>query len=156
MSAFPGFVRKETFHILRDRQTLLILLVMPLVQLVLFGFAVRTDVRAIRLAIIDPTPDESTRRLRSHFQASTRFRIVAVVPTMAGVDATFRDGTVRQAVVLPRDVDQVMGRREPLAVQLITDAADPNTGSIMQNYAAAVIRQWYAEQIGRASCRERV
>ena len=57
MRAFVGFVRKETLHLLRDRQTLGILLLFPVVQVLIFGFAVRTDVQDVAIAIVDPTPD---------------------------------------------------------------------------------------------------
>jgi ABC-2 type transport system permease protein len=58
--ALGAFTTKEFRHILRDRQTLTILLLMPLVQVVLFGFALRSDVRDIRLAVVDPSPDNAT------------------------------------------------------------------------------------------------
>ncbi len=145
MSAFGGFVRKEVYHVLRDKQTLLILLGMPLVQVLLFGFAVRTDVRAIRLAVVDPTPSVATRRLVEHFEASERFTLQGVVPTLEQVASRFDNAALRQAIVLPPNADQLLMRSEPLHVQIVTDAADPNTGSIMQAYASAVVRQWHAE-----------
>lgn len=147
MKAFRGFVRKEFFHVLRDRQTLMILLAMPLVQVLLFGFAVRTDVRNIPLVIVDPTPDVATRALRDRFRASARFRIVLETPTTAGLEDLFRAGTARQAVVLPANADRLLAGARPLSVQLITEAGDPNTGSLMQNYASAVIGRWHAERV---------
>ena len=57
-----AFVTKELHHILRDRQTLAILLLMPLVQVLLFGYALRTDIRDLRVAVVDPTPDVVTLR----------------------------------------------------------------------------------------------
>lgn len=147
MSAFGGFVRKEVFHVLRDWRTLLILLVMPLVQVLLFGFAVRTDVRAIRVAIVDPTPGPATLRLVSRFAASDRFELVEVVPTMRHVEGKFADGAVRQAVVLPRDTDRLLAGPAPLVVQIVTDGSDPNMGSIMQGYSSAVVRRWHAESV---------
>ena len=65
MKAFLGFVRKETLHLLRDRQTLGILILFPVLQVLIFGFAVRTDVRDIALAVVDPTPDVATLALRT-------------------------------------------------------------------------------------------
>ena len=71
--AFLGFVRKETLHLLRDRQTLAILILFPVVQVLIFGFAMRTDVRDIAIAIVDPTPDVATLELRERVAASDRF-----------------------------------------------------------------------------------
>lgn len=150
MSAFTGFVRKEAYHILRDRQTFWVLLLMPLVQVLLFGFAVRTDVTNIRIAIVDPTPSPATRALAQRIAASDRFKVVDVYQTTAPLDAGFRSGVLRQAIVLPRDAERAMAGPEPVALQLITDAADPNTGSVMQAYASAIIQRWFAESTARA------
>lgn len=150
MSAFTGFVRKEAYHILRDRQTFWVLLLMPLVQVLLFGYAVRTDVTNIRIAIVDPTPSPATRALAQRIAASDRFKVVDVYQTTAPLDAGFRSGALRQAVVLPRDAERAMAGPEPVALQLITDAADPNTGSVMQAYASAIIQRWFAESTARA------
>lgn len=150
MKSFLGFVRKEAFHILRDRQTFWILLLMPLVQVLLFGYAVRTDVYDIRLAVVDPAPGPASRALIERFTASPRFRLVGVFASTAPLDAGFRDGTLRQAVILPGDLDKALAGRSPVAVQLVTDAADPNTGSIMQAYASAVLQRWHGDQVQRA------
>ncbi|MBX3146302.1 MAG: ABC transporter permease [Gemmatimonadales bacterium] len=145
MSALRGFIRKETWHLLRDRQTLVILVLMPLLQVLLFGFAVRTEVDNIRLAIVDPTPDHRSTELRSRFGATTSFDIVGTVGATAELEPLFASGRVRQAVVFESRFAERIARGEPVVIQLITDATDPNTGSIMQAYAVSVIRQYEAE-----------
>jgi ABC-2 type transport system permease protein len=147
--AFLGFVRKETLHLLRDRQTLAILILFPVVQVLIFGFAVRTDVRDIAIAIVDPTPDVATQDLRERFAASDRFHLVAVSSSAHALERQFRDGAIRQALVLPRDVDRRLGRGDSLPVQLITDGSDPNTGGIMMGYATSVIQRWYGDAVPR-------
>ncbi len=147
MRAFLGFVRKETLHLLRDRQTLGILLLFPVVQVLIFGFAVRTDVQDIAIAIVDPTPDVATLELRERFAASERFDIVAVWPSSRKLESRFRDGTVRQALVLPSDVERRLGRGDSLPIQLITDGSDPNTGGIMQGYAGTIVDRWYRDAV---------
>ena len=99
MRAFVGFVRKETLHLLRDRQTLGILLLFPVVQVLIFGFAVRTDVQDVAIAIVDPTPDVATVDLRQRIAASDRFHVVHVTTGSRDLDARFRDGSVRQATL---------------------------------------------------------
>jgi ABC-2 type transport system permease protein len=81
LNALRAFVVKEFHHILRDRQTLTILLMLPLVQVILFGYALRSDVRDIRMAVIDPTPDHATLELQSRFLSTNRFRIVTTSQT---------------------------------------------------------------------------
>lgn len=145
MRAFLGFVRKETLHLLRDRQTLAILVLLPVVQVLIFGFAVRTDVRDIAIAIVDPTPDAASFRLRERVAASDRFHLVSLAATTGDLDLQFRSGAVRQALVLPRDVERKLGRGDSLPIQLITDGSDPNTGGIMQGYATAIVERWYQD-----------
>jgi ABC-2 type transport system permease protein len=143
MKSFVGFVRKETLHLLRDRQTLGILLLLPLVQVLIFGFAVRTDVRRIPIVLVDPTPDVATLELRDRLAASERFHLAGVSPNTRSLDPQFRTGSIRQALVLPRDVERRLGRGDSLPLQLLTDGSDPNTGGIMQGYATAVVQRWY-------------
>jgi ABC-2 type transport system permease protein len=145
--AFLGFVRKETLHLLRDRQTLAILILFPVVQVLIFGFAVRTDVRDIAIAIVDPTPDVATTELRERIDASDRFHIVDVASGAQGLDLQFRHGSIRQALVLPTDVERRLGRGDSLPIQLLTDGSDPNTGGIMQGYATAIVQRWHRDAV---------
>ena len=140
-----AFMRKEVRHLLRDRQTLAILLLLPLAQVVLFGYAVRTDIDNVRVAIVDPTPDIATRALRTRFAHNGRFEIVASPAQADALDALFRQGAADVAVVLPTNLAAARGSGMPTPIQVITDAADPNSGTIMQGYATAVIRAWQAE-----------
>jgi drug efflux transport system permease protein len=154
VSAFLGFVRKETLHLLRDRQTLAILILFPVVQVLIFGFAVRTDVRDIAIAIVDPTPDVATLELRERIAASDRFHLPAVLPGAARLEGEFRRGTIRQALVLPDEVERRLGRGDSLPLQLVTDGSDPNTAGIMMGYAGAIVERWYREQTpGRGGLR---
>jgi ABC-2 type transport system permease protein len=145
--AFLGFVRKETLHLLRDRQTLAILILFPVVQVLIFGFAVRTDVRDIAIAIVDPTPDVATLDLRERIAASDRFHIASIAPSAEGLDPQFRAGRIRQALVFPRDVERLLGRGDSVQMQLITDGSDPNTAGIMMGYAQAIVDRWYRETV---------
>jgi ABC-2 type transport system permease protein len=147
MRAFLGFVRKEILHLLRDRQTLAILILFPVVQVLIFGFAVRTDVRAIAIAIVDPTPDVATLELRERVAASDRFRVIAVLPSAASLQDEFRRGAIRQALVLPDEVERRLGRSDSLPLQLLTDGSDPNTAGIMMGYATALVDRWYHDQV---------
>ena len=63
MRQFIAFIKKEFYHIFRDRRTMLILLGMPVVQIILFGFAISTEVKNVRLAVLDPSNDVVTRKI---------------------------------------------------------------------------------------------
>lgn len=145
MSALRGFIRKEFHHILRDRQTLLILLFLPLAQVLLFGYALRTDVEDVRLVVVDPAPDHATIELRNRFTASRIFRIVQILPTTEDLPGIFQNGQADQAIVFHPEFGRSLGRTGGARVQLITDATDPNTGSMTQAYATSVIAEYEAE-----------
>lgn len=150
-SAFLGFVIKEVRHILRDWQTLLVLIGMPVAQVVLFGYAVRSDVKGIRIAIVEPQPDAATASLRARFEgASGTYRVVGTVPSIAALDEQFKSGVVRQAVVLPVGFADRLRRGDRVPVQVVTDGADPNTGGIMEADALAVIREWDTDRLASA------
>ena len=118
---------------------------MPVVQVILFGFAIRTDVKDIRLAIVDPSPDHVTLDIRQRFKASEAFSTVAVLPTTAGLDRLFQRGTAQEAVVFEPQFATRLARGLPARVQIIADATEPNTGSTRQNYALSVIRAYERE-----------
>ena len=139
IAALRAFVVKEIHHILRDRQTLTILLLLPLVQVVLFGFALRSDVRAIRVAVVDPSPDHATRALRDRFAATTRFRVVSTSSTRDVVEPLFRRGAADLAIMFPPDFAAQLEGPAPARLLIAVDASDPNSGTTMQTYARAVI-----------------
>jgi ABC-2 type transport system permease protein len=144
-SALSAFVGKELRHILRDRQTLIILLLLPLAQVVLFGFAVRTDVNEIRVAFVEPAPDHATAALRARFAGNGRFRIAGTAPSTAALEPRFRRGELDMAVLFETGFAGRLAEGTPARLLVITDASDPNTGSIIQSYARAVISGYQAE-----------
>lgn len=144
-STLRAFIVKELHHILRDRQTLIILLLMPLVQVVLFGFALRSDVRDVRLAIVDPSPDYATLALRDRLVAGRRFKIIDVARTMSAVEPLFRQGKADVIMAFEPDFAAHLQSDGPAKVMLVVDASDPNTATTMQTYARAVIMSYQAE-----------
>lgn len=151
MTPLIGFIRKEFRHILRDRQTLLILLLLPLAQVLLFGYALRTDVQVVRLAVVDPTPDYATVELRQRFAATDLYEIVQVVSSTAALSGLFQRGAADQALVFDSRFAHTLARGEGAQLLVITDATNPNTGSTMQMYAAAVVEDYERELRTRGS-----
>ena len=151
MSALAGLLRKEVLHILRDRRTLVVIVALPILQVILFGYAIRTDVDHVRLAIVDPDPDEVTLALRARFEAAEVFRTVAVVPRIDRLEPLFQRGAAQGAVVFEPRFAERLGRGMPAGLLIVADATEPNSGSIVQAYAAAVVQTYEREQ--RASGR---
>ena len=147
-SALAAFMVKELRHILRDRQTLVILLLLPLAMVVLFGYALRSDVNDIRIAFVDPAPDHATLALRTRFAGNPRFQPIGSYPTTAAVEPLFRRGAADIALVFePGFGNRLAGTGPaPARLLLIGDASDPNTGTTMQAYASQVIAEYQAER----------
>jgi ABC-2 type transport system permease protein len=137
--ALRAFVVKELHHILRDRQTLTILLLMPLVQVVLFGFALRSDVKDVRVVVVDPTPDHATIALRNRFASTPRFSVVATAATTDAIEPFFRRGQADVAVVFEPGFGNQLEGETPARILIAVDAADPNTGTTMLTFARSVI-----------------
>jgi ABC-2 type transport system permease protein len=150
MTALTGLLRKEWFHIRRDRRTATVLIALPVVQVLLFGYAIRTDVNDVRLAIVDPAPGEATLALRNRFAAAGVFRIVAVVPRIADLEPLFQTGAAQQAVIFGQDFVRDIGSGEPAPLLVVTDTTEPNTGSLLQAYAEAVVQQYLADEAAGA------
>ncbi|HXW97168.1 MAG TPA: ABC transporter permease [Gemmatimonadales bacterium] len=146
MNALRGLLKKEWRHILRDRRTLAVIVLMPVIQVILFGFAIRTDVKDIRLVIVDPTPDHVTLEIRNRLEATDVFHTVAVLPNSAGLEGLFQRGKAEEAIVFEPQFASRLGQGLPARVEVIADATEPNTGSTRQNYAMAVIRQYQRDQ----------
>ena len=140
--ALGAFMRKEVRHLLRDKQTLSILLLLPIAQLMLFGFAVRTDIRSVRVAVVAPSPDYASTALRTRFDNSGQFELLPPIPSYDSLSALFRSGLADVGVVLEPNLASQLRRGEPVRVLVVSDAIDPNTGLTMRNYASAVLRDW--------------
>ena len=92
MKQFISFIRKEFFHIFRDRRTMLILLGMPIVQIILFGFAITTEVKNVRVAVLDPSNDVVTRRIIDRMDASEYFTVIRRLHSPADMEALSEEG----------------------------------------------------------------
>jgi ABC-2 type transport system permease protein len=147
MKALAGLLRKEVYHILRDRRTLIVIVALPILQVVIFGYAIRTDVDHVRLAIVDPAPDPVTLAIRSRFGAARVFETVAVVPRIEMLEDLFRRGAAQGAVVFEAGFAERMARGLPAGLLIIADATEPNTGSIVSSYAGAVVQAYQQETL---------
>lgn len=138
MKQFFAFVRKEFYHIFRDRRTMLILLGMPVVQIILFGFAISTEVKNVRVVVLDPSNDVMTRRIVDRIGASEYFRMERMIHSPEELEAIFREGDADLAIVFStRFADGIYSGDSQ--IQLVADATDPNMATTRTNYAAGII-----------------
>jgi ABC-2 type transport system permease protein len=142
MRQFLIFVKKEWFHIWRDRRTLFILIWMPVAQIILYGFALTNEVKNSRIAVLDLSNDPSTVALTQKINASRYFEVIKYLYTYEDIAATFRQGKIRLAVVFPKGFRDDLLHANHAQVQLIADASDPNTANTLTNYATAIINDY--------------
>ncbi len=147
-SPFLSFVRKEFYHIWRDKQTLAILFGMPIVQIIIFGFALTNEVKDSRIAVLDASKDESTIRITARLDASRYFDVERSLVTQGDIDRTFREGGIKLAVVFPQAFQENLQRTGHADVQLLADASDPNIATTVANYATAIMQDWVQEKWG--------
>ena len=138
MKQFIAFVRKEFFHIFRDRRTMLILLGMPVVQIILFGFAITTEVRNVRVAVLDPSNDAVTRRIIDRVDASEYFTVIRRLHSPEEAERFFRSGDIDMAIVFSERFSDNLYTGEA-GVQIISDATDPNMATMQAGYATNII-----------------
>lgn len=140
MRTFIAFVRKEFYHILRDKRTLFILFVMPVALVFIFGYTVTNEFKNASMAILDEAKDELSQELIDHLVASEHFRLVEQVDNIAGLDAAFRAGNVKVGIVIPADFESQFYRDKKTTVQIITDATEPNYAVTLTSYASRMIQ----------------
>jgi len=155
---FLSFVKKEFLHIFRDPRTMLITLGMPVVQIILFGFAITTEVKNVRVAVFDPSNDISTQRIINRMQASEYFDVTQVAQSVETRHATslhsvFSEGKADLVVVFSDRFDENLMHTPSLvgragggaAIQLISDATDPNQATLLTGYASNIIADYQQE-----------
>jgi ABC-2 type transport system permease protein len=149
MKQFLFFIKKEFYHLWRDPRTMLILFGMPLMQILIFGFALTNEVKNTRIAILDNSKDEATAAIIHELEASRYFDIQEDVRTNADLAPAFQAGKIKMAVVFPEQFQESLLHANKAAVQLIGDATDPNVANTLINYATAIIVDYQNNMKGR-------
>ncbi|HNP06356.1 MAG TPA: ABC transporter permease, partial [Cyclobacteriaceae bacterium] len=142
MKQFLYFIRKEFYHLLRDRRTLFILFGMPVMQIIIFGFALTNEVKNSRIAILDNSKDEATTAIIHQLEASRYFDIVENLNSYSELEPTFQEGVIRMAVVFPEQFQSSLLHTNAAPIQLIADATDPNVANTLTSYASAIIMDY--------------
>ena len=143
MKQFIAFVRKEFYYISRDKRTMLILIGMPIVQIILFGFAISTEVRNVQTAILTSSTDADTRHIIDHVDASEYFTVKYVVHSPEELDELFRQGKIELGIAFPAQLQRQ--RFDTENVQILVDATDPNLAVMRGSYANGVLAAARAE-----------
>jgi ABC-2 type transport system permease protein len=132
-------IRKEFIHIVRDWRSLMVILLMPVLMIVLYGYAITLDMRGIRFAVIDDARTPESRLLIEAFSENGFFLPVPGPASSEGAEELFRRREAQLVVVIPRDFSAELAGKGGSKVQLLVDASDSNVGTFIENYARQVI-----------------
>jgi len=148
MKQLLSFIRKEFYHILRDKTTMMILLLMPIIQIILFGFALTTEVKDTQVAVLVPTNDETSSRIIDKLNASAYFDVVARIHTTDEIQPVFRDAKAKLVVVFEDHFGEKLRHNGTAHIQLLADATDPNAATSFTFYASNIINSYQQELMG--------
>lgn len=148
MKQFFVFLKKEFRHIFRDTWTMIILLILPILMLILFGYALSTDVKNSQIAVYDPSGDIATKRIVSMLDLSEYFKVTQYLTTPEDIEQVFRSDGPGLVVLFSDKFYEGLVSTGDASVQLICDGTDPNTAVTIQNYATNIITGYQEELFG--------
>lgn len=142
MKQFLAFVRKEFYHIFRDARTMLILLGMPIVQILLFGFAITTEIKNIPFAVFDMSKDDTTEQIVNKLQSTEYFSLVENIDNYARVEQIMKEGDVSMVLIFGSEFNEDMHHLGSASIQVMIDATDPNQATTINNYVSSVLAEY--------------
>ena len=145
MKRFVGFIRKEFYHIFRDKRSLFILFGMPIAQILLFGFAITNEINNVDVAILDQSKSTDTQKIINKIAASKYFTISQLLNTESDIEKAFKKGKVKAVLSFQQNFSKVLVKDHKAVIQVITDATDPNTANTIANYINAMVLNYQQE-----------
>ena len=144
LRTFISFVRKEFSHILRDTRTLMVLLVMPVVMILLFGFALSTELKSVKVAVYAPSMDVITERIVTQVDASPYFTVSHYIKERSGFERVMLSNKAQVIMAFEENFYHRVVHDGQGAIQILVDGTDMNIGQMATFYLNSII----------ASCRE--
>lgn len=140
MNKFWGFVKKEFYHIFRDKRTMLVLFGMPLVMMLLFGFVLTNEIKDANIAVLDLSHDRTTQEIINKISSSGYFNINEYLTSDKQIESIFKKGNVKEVIVFENNFEENLYRTGVANVQVITDASEANQAKLLAEYTSGVIR----------------
>lgn len=121
---------------------MVVLFGIPVIQVLLFGFVIRNEIRNIRIAILDHSKDAVTREITDHILSSGYYIYVGTSQNQADIDDMFKGGIISQAIIFEPDFERNLERENQANMRIITDASDPNTARMISNYTLNIVNTY--------------
>lgn len=148
LTRIGAIVHKEFRHLGRDPRMLLAVVITPVIQLLLFAYAISFDVENVPTIVIDLDQTQTSRTYVEKYEASPFFDVVAHGSSLADVDTAFDANTARVAVVIPSGFARTLTSGEQAQVAVLIDGSEPNAAKVSQAYSIA-LNQLYSQQLTR-------
>ena len=136
------FIRKEFLQVFRDRKTLLMLFGLPIAQIVLFGFALSTEIKDSKIVVVDNAKDEVSTKIITEISNSRYFDLQQSLQSTEELQASFKKGLIKMAVIFPANFSKDLQHTGKATIQVIADASDPNTATTITNYVTNIINSF--------------
>lgn len=146
MRMFLGFVKKEFFHIYRDKRTLLFLFGIPIAQIFIFGYVINMEVNNYEIAILDKSKDNVTIEITNKILSSKYYIRRENITSDVEIEELFKKGKVKQVIVFEKDFARNLKSHKAANVQIIADASETNIANLLINYTTAIINSYLKEK----------
>ncbi len=145
MKLLRELIKKEFFHILRDRRTLIIIFGIPIVQIILFGYVITNEIKDAKIAIYDKSKDNITMKMTNKMLSSDYFKLVDIINSDREIEVRFREGKIKEVVVFQSGFAKKLEGEGTAFMQIIEDASDPNAARLLSNYTRAIVSDFIDE-----------
>ncbi len=146
MKRFLSFVKKEFHHIFRDVRSLIIIFGIPVAEILIFGFAINTDLKDARIAILDKSKDATTQRITNKLLSSGYFILEKNLVSDTEIDAVFKQGNVREVIIFEPNFGTNFEKEGKAEIQLIFDASEPNTANMLNGYTQGILTDFVRKE----------
>lgn len=149
MKSYWAIFKKEFYHILRDRRTLLVLVLLPFTLVLIFGFAITNEFKDSKIAILDQSKSLLSGELINHVTASKHFYIEEYIKSIDEIEPIFRKGAVKMVLVIPPDFEDAFTRMKKADLQFIIDGTEPNFANTVNQYASRMVNRFTSLKQGQ-------
>lgn len=145
MNQLLSFIKKEFYHILRDKRTMIILFGIPIVQILLFGYVITNELKNVKIAVLDLSKDNVSNEIINKITASGFFTIIKNIQSKKEIPIVFKEGEIREVILFEADFAKKLEKEKKANIQLIADASDANSANLIVNYTSGIIANYLKE-----------
>lgn len=142
MKEFLQIIKKEFIHIFRDRITLFLVLAIPILLVLLFGFTISTDIHHANISVLDLADDSQSKALIDKITASNYFEVISYPESESEIDSDFKNKNIKLAIIIPPRFEEQLTNEKFVTIQVISDVSDLNVASILNNYVKAILHDF--------------